>query len=593
MKRIATISAILLIVPCITAANGDVARPRIQTDPSVENSGLSGEPQETPAPIVQEASEVKTIKISGSQAGNKRYPGVCENVLGDRLIIFRGPNVSYMYSFARKGASWSAPAVIPNQPTMKSCTSTDVEADSTGRFHCIWEDIHKTLIYASFLDGKWTTPVRVSLAGKHDMGGSIAVRSDGEVVVADVNFLRSPNNSKEIVLYFKGKNDSRFTHRNITNDRESSTQPVVAVDPNDHVWVALKSDLDLHDTALITNLYHFDRNNKLVDADTLSVKSGWNFWPHIAASSEGKVMVSWVRSQNGDYFTCLYNPETRKWGSIVKVGIGTPMKPWCTFWSKLAAHGKDFYLAAMNSGRYLRLMKFNEKTHRWANVATISDEPVHYFDLYSGNDQMLIAWDNANDPSNVYLTTVDVPALGPTNSKISGTVRKDSSGLSGVTMTGLPGNPATDSTGEYSAEVENGWGGTVRPQKSGYSFSPLSITYSNVTSNQTGQDYIAFIAIKSVANLKVEKRVERGFFHGYILNALTWEANPENTEMGLAISAQRVYRKARAEDNNKWARITDLTGSVLKYEDRNVPSDSDYVYAVTCVDDKGNESAIY
>jgi hypothetical protein len=102
-----------------------------------------------------------------------------------------------------------------------------------------------------------------------------------------------------------------------------------------------------------------------------------------------------------------------------------------------------------------------------------------------------------------------------------------------------------------------------------------------------------FIRIKSVANLNVEKRVERGFFSGYTLNVLTWQANPENTEMGLTVSAQRVYRKARTESNAKWARIVELTGTVLKYEDRNVPKDSDYVYAVTCVDDKGNESPVY
>ena len=461
MKRIATISAILLIVLCIIAANGDAARPRIKLMP-----------EETALLETQAAAVVKTIKISGNQAGNKRYPGVCENANGDRLVIYRGPNILYWYTFARKGASWSAPAVIPNQPTMKSCTSTDVEADSTGRFHCLWEDLQKTLIYASFLNGKWTTPTKVSSAGKHDMGGSIAVRSNDEVIIADVNFLRSPNNSKEIILYFKGKNDSHFAQKNITNDRESSTMPAVAVDPNDHVWVALKSDLDLRDTALITNLYHFDRNNSLIDSETLSVKSGWNFWPHIAANSEGKVMATWVLAQSADYFSRLYDPRTRNWSSIMKVNIGTPNKPWATFWSKLAAHGKDFYLAAMNSGRYLRLMKFNEKTQRWVNVATISDDPVYYFDLYSGNDQMLIAWDNANDPSNVYLTTVDVPALGPSTSRISGTVRKDSSGLSGVTMTGLPGNPTTDSSGEYGMDVDPGWGGTVRPQKSGFSFSP-------------------------------------------------------------------------------------------------------------------------
>jgi hypothetical protein len=96
-----------------------------------------------------------------------------------------------------------------------------------------------------------------------------------------------------------------------------------------------------------------------------------------------------------------------------------------------------------------------------------------------------------------------------------------------------------------------------------------------------------------VANLRVEKRVERGFFNGYTLNILTWEANPENTALGLVISAQHVYRKERTEDNGEWARIAELAGSIRTYEDRNVPSDSDYVYAVTCVDNKGNESAIY
>jgi hypothetical protein len=566
------------------AANGDAARPRMKMTP-----------QDTISPDALGAAVIKTIKISGNQAGNKRYPGVAENANGDRLVIFRGPSVSYMYSFARKGGSWSNPAVIPNQPKMKSCNCTDVEVDSTGRFHCLWEDTDKTLFYASFLDGKWTTPARMSIPGRNDMGGSIAVRSNDEVIIAAVNFVKSPNNSKEIYLYFKGKNESHFKFKNITNDRESSTTPSVAVDSNDHIWVALKSDLNLRDLDLITTMYHFDQNNNLVSSKTLSVEGGWNFWPQIAVNSEGKVMATWALAQSADYFSRLYDPQTRNWSSIVKVNLGIPTRPWAAFWSRLAAHGKDFYLAAMNSGRFLHLMKFNEKTRQWANVATISSDPVYYFDLYSGYDKMLIAWDNSEDPSNVYLTTVDVPPVGPSTTphKISGKVQKDSSGLSGVSMTGLPGNPTTDSSGEYSMAVEYGWGGTVRPQKSGYSFSPLSITYSNVTSDQTGQDYAAFLAIRSVANLKVEKRVERGFFNGYTLNILTWEANPKNTELGLVISAQRIYRKARTEDNSKWARIAELAGNILRYEDRNVLSDSDYVYAVTCVDNKGNESAIY
>jgi hypothetical protein len=94
-----------------------------------------------------------------------------------------------------------------------------------------------------------------------------------------------------------------------------------------------------------------------------------------------------------------------------------------------------------------------------------------------------------------------------------------------------------------------------------------------------------------VANLRVENRIERGFFRGYYLNALTWEANPDNAD--LTISAQRVYRKGRTEADSAWTRIAELSGTVLNYEDRNLSKNSDFVYAVTCLDADGNESPVY
>jgi len=62
-------------------------------------------------------------------------------------------------------------------------------------------------------------------------------------------------------------------------------------------------------------------------------------------------------------------------------------------------------------------------------------------------------------------------------------------GISGVVMGGLPNNPVTDANGYYSDAVSYGWTGTVTPSKSGYTFTPASRSYSNVTSNQTGQNY--------------------------------------------------------------------------------------------------------
>jgi uncharacterized repeat protein (TIGR02543 family) len=66
-------------------------------------------------------------------------------------------------------------------------------------------------------------------------------------------------------------------------------------------------------------------------------------------------------------------------------------------------------------------------------------------------------------------------------------------GLSGVVMGGLPGNPTTDASGNYSGTVDYRWSGTVTPSKAGYSFNPSSRTYSNVTSDQLDQNYTASI----------------------------------------------------------------------------------------------------
>jgi len=76
---------------------------------------------------------------------------------------------------------------------------------------------------------------------------------------------------------------------------------------------------------------------------------------------------------------------------------------------------------------------------------------------------------------------------------ISGTIAlSGGSGLSGVTLSGLPGNPHTDNSGNYSANVTSGWSGTVTPALTGYDFSPPSRTYSGVNGDILNQDYTAW-----------------------------------------------------------------------------------------------------
>jgi hypothetical protein len=77
---------------------------------------------------------------------------------------------------------------------------------------------------------------------------------------------------------------------------------------------------------------------------------------------------------------------------------------------------------------------------------------------------------------------------------ISGTVTVNGAPLPGVLISGLPGEPRTNASGNYSVYVPEGWSGTVVPTAPGFTFSPPSRTYTNVASAQSAQDYTAVFA---------------------------------------------------------------------------------------------------
>jgi hypothetical protein len=64
-------------------------------------------------------------------------------------------------------------------------------------------------------------------------------------------------------------------------------------------------------------------------------------------------------------------------------------------------------------------------------------------------------------------------------------------GLSGVEMQGLPGNPVTASDGTYKATVPYGFSGRIMPAKEGYFFAPRQRPYTKVIDDQPNQNYAA------------------------------------------------------------------------------------------------------
>ena len=78
---------------------------------------------------------------------------------------------------------------------------------------------------------------------------------------------------------------------------------------------------------------------------------------------------------------------------------------------------------------------------------------------------------------------------------ISGAVRTEGgAGIENVTIafSGGEGTATTDVDGNYSHEVGFGWSGTATPSKDGYEFSPESREYTEVTSDQTDEDYTGY-----------------------------------------------------------------------------------------------------
>ncbi len=82
----------------------------------------------------------------------------------------------------------------------------------------------------------------------------------------------------------------------------------------------------------------------------------------------------------------------------------------------------------------------------------------------------------------------------PSTFTVSGQANYQGSGFACVRMMGLPGNPLTDSSGNYSAEVEAGWSGIVTPLKDSYNFDPGFTEYSEISTDRSF-NYLAYQGI--------------------------------------------------------------------------------------------------
>jgi len=93
-------------------------------------------------------------------------------------------------------------------------------------------------------------------------------------------------------------------------------------------------------------------------------------------------------------------------------------------------------------------------------------------------------------------------------------------------------------------------------------------------------------------NLSLETKINKILFYDEKINILKWEKNPENEQnQNITITKYSVYRKEVGENDEAYKEIYATPDiNVFEYQDRNLPFNKKYAYAITAWDQNGNES---
>jgi M6 family metalloprotease-like protein len=157
---------------------------------------------------------------------------------------------------------------------------------------------------------------------------------------------------------------------------------------------------------------------------------------------------------------------------------------------------------------------------------------------------------------------------------ISGNVGVINAPLSYI-LDGLLRTVRADEWGRYTFTVPSGWSGTVTPSNPsytnpGYTFSPVSRSYTNVIASQAAQDYIATVSdIYESDNTSNEAKAIEAYtphFHSLIpAGDVDWIKFTLNTTSAVTLETHGVTLGASNTDTEMW--LYDSNHNELKYSD--------------------------
>ena len=279
--------------------------------------------------------------------------------------------------------------------------------------------------------------------------------------------------------------------------------------PSSNLWTTLSSRLNTkrtnHGIAITKDdyIYIFGGYRQWTESGWLASTEKYNpqtgSWTYVASMNQARTHPAVAMDQQGRIYACggekwggslstveRYNPSLDKWEYVSSLPepMGNP--------AGFTLNGEIYVVGGWQSlrGKYTDACYiYSPGTNTWRRGPRMYEEV--------GINGAVVGLSGK-----VYLIGGEGPAIQATNRvailsqaqplQITGYIRtSDDVGIAGVTMTGWPGTePVTGDNGYYSGTVPYGWSGTITPSKSGYTFNPTSKPYSNVTSDESNENYI-------------------------------------------------------------------------------------------------------
>jgi len=99
-----------------------------------------------------------------------------------------------------------------------------------------------------------------------------------------------------------------------------------------------------------------------------------------------------------------------------------------------------------------------------------------------------------------------------------------------------------------------------------------------------GNALFTLLTLAPPTNLSVEQVTNKSFLRTEYINNITWQGNPLNADKNV------VYYKIYVVQGSQLNSLAQVNSSTFQYWHRNVPANEEITYAVSAVNDQGQES---